>query len=776
MSDNASEALLLGRTIDECRLPPPTPRPPKPRRPNIVMWVMDDVGYGHLSPYGGLIDMPVMQRLVDRGIRFANAHATPLCSPTRACLLTGRNHHSNHMPSIPRWTSGIARHDANIPRENAFLSEILLREGYATMCIGKWHLTPISSLNPASARDAWPLGRGFERFYGFLAGQTSQYDPHLVIDNSPVYPPRTSSDGYHLSEDLVDVGMRYVKELRAGDLEKPFFMYLAFGASHAPHHAPKTWIDRFRGRFDMGWDEYRNIVHASQQQLGLVPAGSPLSQRDPDVPAWDSLDGEQQQVAARLMEAFAGMTSHMDHQVGRLIDELLAMGELENTILIAMSDNGASSEGGAYGAFNNQQFQGTGKLEQITATLADLDAIGSRDAYNHFPWGWAWSGNTPFRRWKRETYRGGCAVPFVVSWPARLRHHHGNRNGFVHVIDVMPTVLELLDIEAPQNMAGVVQAPIEGISFAAQLADPEAPSMHTVQYYEILGHRALHYHGWRAVCPWPGTSWKEGARGWSAELLAADLERLEQLGWELYDLRVDPGEVVNLAPREPERLRSMVSMWWHEAGSYRVLPMLGRAPRPHRLPGPEPARRYTYYPGTAPVFIEAAADIVNVNYVIRAELDIARSDASGMILAHGGKFGGYGLFVHQGRPRFVYNYLGLADTVFESNRTLPVGRCTLTFAFQKAGVPEPAKGFGARGIGRLFVNDEEVVSGALDKTVPVMLNFSGSLTCGYHHAEPFRGYEPPFYFTDTIRRVDVWTHGTAPIDEALATEVWLKRQ
>ena len=775
MSDNVPDSPVLGRTIDECLLPAPAPRQPAPRRPNIVLWLMDDVGYGHLSPYGGLIDMPALQRVVDRGMRFSNAHATPLCSPTRACLLTGRNHHSNHMPSIPRWTSGIARHDANIPRANGFLSEILVRAGYATMCIGKWHLTPISALNPASSRNAWPLGRGFERFYGFLAGQTSQYDPHLVVDNSPIYPPRTSSDDYHLSEDLVDVGLRYVKELRAGDLEKPFFMYLAFGASHAPHHAPKAWIDRFRGRFDMGWDEYRGLVHANQQRLGLVPEGSPLSVRDPDVPAWESLDRGQQQVAARLMEAFAGMTAHMDHHVGRLLDELGAMGELENTIVIAMSDNGASSEGGTYGAFNNQQFQGTGRLEQITATLEDLDAVGSRDAYNHFPWGWAWSGNTPFRRWKRETYRGGCAVPFVMSWPERFAEH-GNRDGFVHVIDVMPTMLALLGIDAPESIAGAVQSPIEGISFAGQLADQAAPSRHTVQYYEILGHRALHHDGWRAVCPWPGTSWKEGGRGWSAELLAKDLDRLEQSGWELYDVRVDPGEVVNLASRDPERLRNMVSMWWHEAGRYGVLPMLGRAPRPQRAPGAESPRRYTYYPDTAPVFIEAAADVVNVNYVMRAELDLARAGVSGMVLAHGGKFGGYGLFVLEGRPRFVYSYLGLTETVFEANRMLPAGPCALTFAFEKTAPPDGAKGYGAPGIGRLYIDGEEVASGVLEKTAPVMLNFSGSLTCGYHHAEPFSGYTPPFRFEGLIRRVDVWSHGTRTVDEALAREVYLKRQ
>ena len=336
--------------------------------------------------------------------------------------------------------------------------------------------------------------------------------------------------------------------------------------------------------------------------------------------------------------------------------------------------------------------------------------------------------------------------------------------------------MELLDIEAPESIGGVAQSPIEGTSFAGQLGEARESLGHVLQYYEMMGHRSLYLDGWRAVCPWPGPSFKEGGRGWPVELLAQDLERLENSGWELYDVQSDPGEVVNLAAQEPARLRKMISMWWHEAGRCGVLPILGRAPRTQPHAGPEPVRQYAYYPDTAPVFIEAAANIVNVNYLIRAELHIPVGGASGMVLAHGGKFGGYGLLVLNGRPRFVYNYLGIAETVFEADRSLPAGSCTLSFAFEKIGAPDSARAYGAPGIGRLFVNSEEVASGRLVKTVPVMLNFSGSLTCGYHHAEPFPGYEPPFRFTGTIRRVDVYTHGSRSIDEALETEVYLKRQ
>ncbi|MGE0800613.1 MAG: arylsulfatase [Lautropia sp.] len=764
---------FIGRTLDESVIPP-VAAVTRRRRPNIVLWMMDDVGFGNLGPYGGLVEMPALQRLVDRGMRFTNAHVTPLCTTTRACVLTGRNHHSSHMPAIPRFSSGLAAHDTRIPREHGFLSQMLVEHGYATLCLGKWHLTSLADLNPAAPRDAWPLGRGFERFYGFMAGQTSQFDPHLCVDNGALYPPRTTGGDYHLSADLVDTGMRYVKELRSGDLDKPFFMYLAFGASHAPHHAPQAWIDRYRGRFDMGWDRYREIVHERQQQMGIVRPGSPLSQRDPDVPAWSDASVEQRAVHARFMEAFAGMTAHMDHQVGRLLDQLEAMGELDDTIVIAMSDNGASSEGGIAGAYNNQHFQG--KIDQVSATLDNLDAIGGPDAYNHYPWGWAWAGNTPFRRWKRETYRGGCAVPFVVSWPGGLAERHGNRDGFVHAIDVVPTVLELLALDAPATLAGVAQAPLHGTSFRAQLLDPAVPSRHRVQYYEIMGHRSLHCDGWRAVCPWPGPSWKEAGRPWPSDLLAADLERLEERGWELYDVRTDPAETHDLATTEPERLRAMVAWWWHEAGRYGVLPLAGKPPAAPKGPD-QPVRLHRFYPDTAPVFIEAAPDIINANYRISADLEVGAQPAEGMILAHGGKFGGYALFFIEGRPQFLYNYLGLRETIVSASDPLAPGRHRISVVFRKQGAPEFAQGRGAPGIVQLLADGTVLAEGRIDPTAPVMLNFSGTLTCGYHHMEPFNdSYTAPFRFNGTIHEVAVATHGERVLDAALAQEVFMKRQ
>ena len=767
------------RTLDEIAVSGARAETPRTsaRRPNIVLWMMDDVGVGNLSPYGGLVDMPAMQRIADRGFLFTSFHVTPLCAPTRACVLTGRNHHTNHMGSLPRFVSaGAGTQDGKIPRENGFLPEMLLEEGYATMCLGKWHLTTLPELNFAASRKAWPLGRGFERFYGFLAGQSSQFSPHLVQDNGPLHPPRVEGPGYHLSEDLVGTGIRYVRELRSGDRDKPFFMYLSFGAGHSPHHVPREWMERYRGRFDAGWDEYRQVVHRRQQELGIVPKDSPLSGRDPDVPPWSEQSEEQRTVYARFMEAFAGMCSHMDHEVGRLMDELEALGELDDTIFLVMSDNGASSEGGPEGAYNNLQFHG--QLEQVSASLANIDRIGTPEAYNHYPWGWAWAGNTPFRRWKRETYRGGCAVPFVVSYPARLPEGHGTRAGFAHAIDVVPTLLDLLAVEPPRALAGVAQAPIEGTSVLAHILDRGVPSGHDVQYYEMMGHRAIHADGWRAVCPWPAPSAKEAGPAQPGkdhrfkDLHARDLDRLEESGWELYRITDDPAESRNLAAEEPRRLQAMISRWWYEAGRFGVLPLMG-AP-----PGKAQAKPSlgVFFPGMAPVFIEAAPSVTGTDFTISAQIAAGSQPAHGMLLAHGGKFGGYALGVFDGKPRFIYNYFGLSETSVSSPSALLPGNHVVRADFRRTGPPAPERGRGAPGVLTLSVDGRKVAHGEIVDTAAGMLSFTGTLTCGYHHAEAFNAdYVAPFAYNGRIFRVVVATGG-ATIDEALEQRDYMRRQ
>jgi arylsulfatase len=772
----------IGRTVDESVPFEGLDKPARRKYPNVVIWVLDDVGYGDLSPYGGLVDMPVMQSLVQRGVRFDNAHVTPLCTPTRACLLTGRNHHSNHMPAVPRWAANLSFpvFDCRIPRENGFLSEILLDQGFATFCVGKWHLTSIEDLSPGASRDAWPLGRGFERFYGFMAGQTSQFSPHLVVDNHSVLRHEPFPEDYHLSEDMVDKAIRYIHELRSADSEKPFFLYLAFGAGHAPHHAPRDWIDRFKGRFDMGWDRYREIVHARQIEMGIFPEDSPLSQRDPDVPRWDGLDDKQKKIYCRYMEAFAGMTAHMDAQVGRLLAVLADLGELDNTIILAVSDNGASSEGGAFGSFNNQQWQGRGSSvdsKQISTEYSDIDLIGGPLSYNHYPWGWAWAGNTPFRRWKRETYRGGCAVPFVLSWPEGIAGRGERRNQFIHGIDVLPTLLDLLEISPSERIAGIQQSPIEGKSFAGCIQDADRPTDHLTQYFECIGHRSIFHDGWRAVCPWPGPSFDGAEKKWPAEITAQDLDRVEEEGWELYHVAIDPAESRNLASEESERLRRMINLWWQEAGKYGVLPIAGRPGRP----APEDAlkalpRRHVYFPDTAPVFIENAANVINADYSISANMDIRSGSDAGMLLAHGGRFGGYGFLIRSGKPCFVYNCLGISQIEIEAPNPLSPGPHQVIFRFTTDGPPDFNAGWGAPGEGELLVDDEVVATGRIEQTAPVMLSFSGMLTCGYHPAEPFLDYPLPFRFTGKLKRVTVEIKNSAAPNADAERTVFMRRQ
>ena len=441
-----------------------------------------------------------------------------------------------------------------------------------------------------------------------------------------------------------------------------------------------------------------------------------------------------------------------------------------------LSDNGASSEGGADGAYNNLQFHG--QLEQISASLENIDAIGSRDAYNHYPWGWAWAGNAPFRRWKRETYRGGVAVPFIMSWKDGLPDTYGNRPGYAHAIDFVPTLLDLIGVEAPNAIGGIAQSALEGTSFAQHLVDVAQPSEHVVQYDEMMGHRAIYDDGWRAVCPWPAPSVKEaGPRGPGKdyrfkEMRAEDLDRLEASAWELYRLSDDPAESRNLAKAEPVRLSRMISRWWHEAGRYGVLPIMG-APHGKRQAKPT---LHVFFPDTAPVFIEAAPSITNTDYAVEADLEIEGDHAEGMLLAHGGRFGGYGLLMRDGYPVFVYNYFGLSEVAIASPRRVGSGRHSVRVEFKRSGPPAPDQGRGAPGVLSILVDGDKVASGSLVDTAAGMLSFTGMLTCGYHPGEPFKqGYSPPYKFSSTIHRVSVATGGASG-DMTTDLEEYFRRQ
>lgn len=747
---------VIGRTYDESREGSRPSKEGNGNRPNVLIWLMDDVGFGQLSPYGGLVDTPALQRIADRGTQFTNGHSTPLCAPTRACLLTGRNHHTNNMASLPRFAAQFPGHDGNVPFENGFISEILQNEGYATFAAGKWHLSPVDGTHMGASRRTWPLGRGFDRFYGFMGGQTDQFHPHLVSDNHVILPPKSPEEGYHLSEDLVDQSIGFINDLKNADSSKPFLLYLAFGAGHSPHQAPKEFIEPYRGHFDMGWDKYRELVFEKQVENGIIPASAKLSALDPDVPRWETLQDSEKAFSARLMEGFAGMVTHMDYQVGRLLNHLERIGELDNTVIIVLSDNGASSEGGAKGALNYQQNWGGG-VEAVMPSPEELENVGGPKTFSNYPWGWAWAGSTPFRRWKRETYRGGCGVPFIASWPGTSGQKQLD-DQFVHVIDVVPTLLDGLGVEPPDTINGYSQSPIEGVSFYQALSDGPKPAVPRTQYFEMWGHRAIYHNGWRAVCPWPGTSYAEAGVGFPTEMTGSDLDRLEESGWELYNVSEDPSETVNLAATEPKQLNRLVQLWWEAAGRYKVLPLISKLPKGIQagMTPDEWIPKYTYYPGTAPIGMETAVNTINISHRITADVEIQGGSAEGILLSLGDVFGGYCLFMNEGRLYYAYNSLGRDVTLLESRTVVAPGKHRLTYDFQRTGEPDFELGLGAPGRGRLMVDDEVVCEAQLNTTVPRMLSFTGTLTCGYHHGEPICDtYVSSFPFTELLNKVVV---------------------
>ena len=566
---------VIGRTFDVSEPAWPAPLRAKDGAPNVLFIVLDDTGFGHLGCYGSPINTPNIDALARDGLLYANMHTTALCSPSRTCFLTGRNHHSNGMACITEGATGFPGYNGIIPFENGFISEMLLGQGYNTYAVGKWHLTPAEQISAAGPYDRWPLGRGFERYYGFLGGDTHQYYPELVRDNTQVEPEKSPEEGYHLTPDLVEKAKGMIADAKQVAPNKPFFMYFCTGAQHAPHHVPKEWADRYKGKFDKGWDHYRKETFERQKKLGLIARDAQLSRHDPDVQDWASLSDDERKLYARMMEVFAGFLEHTDHYIGELIQSLKDMGEYDNTLIMLVSDNGSSAEGGPTGSVNENKFFNN-VPDDLQQNLAAIEDIGGPKYFNHFPWGWTHAGNTPFRRWKRETYRGGVSDPFIISWPRGIKAKGGIRTQFCHGIDMVPTVLDCLGIEPPTHIRGVSQSPIQGVSLKSSFEDPAAEALHKTQYFEMFGTRALYHDGWRAVCPWPGPSFVEAEHAFGDGIDHDMLNKLDAEGWELYDLSKDQTETTDLARKEPARLIGMIGMWYTEAGKYNVLPLDSR--------------------------------------------------------------------------------------------------------------------------------------------------------------------------------------------------------
>ncbi len=769
---------VIGRTFDESRAAWPTPLRARTGMPNVLFIVLDDTGFGQLGCYGSPIRTPNIDRLAKNGLRYANMHTTALCSPTRSCLLTGRNHHSNHMACITEGATGFPGYDGIIPFENGFLSEILHQQGYSTFAVGKWHLTPTSEISAAGPYDRWPLGRGFDRYYGFLGGDTHQYYPDLIHDNHQETPPKTPEEGYHLTEDLVDRAIGFIADTKQVAPDKPFFLYFCPGAQHAPHHVPKEWADKYRGAFDDGWDRYREKTFARQVEMGLLPQGTELSPHDPDVQDWNGLSEGERNLYARMMEVFAGFLEHTDHHIGRLLDFLERTGQLDNTLILLISDNGASAEGGPSGSVNENKFFNNvpDSLEQNLAALADL---GGPRYFNHYPWGWTWAGNTPFRRWKRETFRGGVTDPFIVHWPNGFESRGEVRHHYAHAIDLLPTVLACLEVDPPKQIRGVSQSPIEGVSLAHTFDASDAPTARVTQYFEMFGHRSIYHDGWRAVCPWPGRSFSEGRR-FGATLTKDDLQELDATGWELYHIAEDPTEIHDLAAEHHGKLIELISLWYAEAGKYNVLPLDGRGtlrlaePRPqlteHRVTA-------TYFPSTQTVPEGQAPRILNRPHNITVEVEIPAGGAEGVLVSQGGVDGGYSLYVKDGRLHYAYNYVAAKVFHLRSKSTLPEGKLSLRFEFQPTGGADLEHGKGTPGRARLYVNKQLVGAMELPYTIPLCLGLAAGISVGRDEGAPVApDYQSPFAFTGTLESVTFDVSGDLLEDKDAQMRVVMARQ
>ena len=723
---------------------PPEPRPPA-GAPNVLLVVLDDVGFAQLGCFGSDIATPNLDRLAAGGLRYSGFHTTALCSPTRACVLTGRNHHAVGMGRIVDLATGFPGYDARIPPSCAMLPAMLTPHGYAAYAVGKWHLTPEDEEHLGARRDRWPLGKGFERFYGFFPGETHQFVPALIHDNHHVEPPGRYEDGYHLTADLVDHAIEHVEDLRNVDVDKPWLLYLATGACHSPHQAPAEWVARYRGHFDRGWDEWRETTLARQKAEGLLSEHTELSPRPEWVPAWADLSDTERRVYARYMEAFAGYLSHTDHELGRLFDRLDAMGELHNTVVMVLSDNGASSEGGPTGSLNDGRVWNA--LPRTVEEAAErLDDIGGPRLHNNYPWGWTVAGNTPFRRWKRETHEGGVADPLIVHWPAGIAARGEVRHQYVHAIDLTPTLLDVIGIEPPATVAGVPQRPLDGVSFAETFTAADAPERHTTQYYEMLGCRALYHEGWKAV---------------TYHEVQADEPGLDQVTWELYDLRADPSECHDLAAAEPERLAAMIERWWVEAERHQVLPLDNRPFSElvfERASSVPPRARYTYWPGRAPVpesvavNVRARAHTISAHVTIPADLD----RVEGVLAVQGSVLGGWSFhLLGDGRLCYVHNLVGwrLYRVEADVGRLAP-GDHVLAFRFD----PPRAE---------LLVDGAVVGTGEVKRTVWSRFSLTGAgLTAGWSpdFSPADEDYRGRFEFTGTLHRVDIDVAGDPQVD------------
>ncbi len=739
--------------------------------PNVLYLVWDDIGIATWDCFGGLVDMPNMSRIADRGVRLSQFHTTALCSPTRASLLTGRNATTVGMATIEEFTDGFPNSSGRIPFETALLPEVLAERGWNTYCVGKWHLTPLEEANLAATKRHWPLNRGFERFYGFLGGETDQWYPDLIHDNHPVEPPATPDEGYHLSKDLADRTIEFIRDAKVIAPDKPWFSYVCPGAGHAPHHVAAEWADKYAGRFDMGYERYREIVLENQKRLGIVPPDTELSPINPyadltgpngepwplqdTVRPWDSLDEQEKGLFCRMAEVFAGFLSYTDAQIGRVLDYLEESGQLDNTLIVVISDNGASGEGGPNGSVNEVKFF-NGYVDTIEESLHLKDQLGSPQTYNHYPTGWAMAFNTPHKLFKRyASHEGGIADPAIISWPSGIAAHGEVRDNYINVADVTPTVFELLDITPPATVRGVPQKPLDGTSFAGALRNPDLPTGKETQFYAMLGTRGIWHRGWFA-----NTLHAATPSGWG---------HFDEDRWELFHIESDRSQCHDLAEQYPERVEELKALWFSEADKYNGLPLADlnmfevySRERPY-LTGARTS--FTYYPDSAPVGLGAAVELRGQSFSVLVETTVTDENASGVLYKHGGGHGGHVLYVADGALHYIYNFMGEDEQAVAAENAVTVGAHIFGVRWERTGTVEGSH----TPLGTVTLHVDDAVVATLEgvRTHPASFGLAGAgVSVGRNAGQSVSPrYQAPFAFTGgSIAKAVVDISGTPYVD------------
>jgi arylsulfatase len=695
--------------------------------PNVIVVLVDDIGFGHSSAFGGPCKMPTLERLAQNGLKYNRFHTTALCSPTRTALLTGYNHHSNNAGAIMEVATAFPGNTGVRPQTITPMAEVLRQNGYSTSAWGKYHETPPWEVSVSGPFDRWPTHSGFEEFYGFIGGETNQWDPMIAHGTTFKRKPEDDSD-YHFTTDMTTQAISWMQAQQSLTPDKPFFMYFATGATHAPHHAPKEWIEKYRGQFDTGWDKLREQTLARQIELGVVPPGTKLAPKPEAIKDWDQLTKDEQRLFARQMEVFAGFASHTDNEVGRLVESLEEMGELDNTLIVYLvGDNGSSAEGGMLGMFNEMTYF-NGVAETTEFMLQKIDQWGVPECFNHFAAGWAVAGNTPFT-WTKQVASnfGGTRNGIVFHWPNGIKAKGEVRSQFHHVVDLAPTIFEAAKVPAPKEVNGVPQKPIEGVSMAYSFDAPKAPERRETQYFEIAGNRAVYHDGWFA-----GTVHKAPWEGVPRHMLTEDV-------WELYHVDDDFSMARNLAAQNPAKLKELQALFTQEAIEHHVLPIDDRtierfdpkvAGRPDLMNG---RMELTVYPGMIYMTENAFINVKNASFDLEAQVDLKQDGSSGVLLAQGGRFGGWAFWVNQGKPVFSYNFLGLELYQVEGTRAVGAGKHSLKVAFDYNG---EGGARGAGGTATLFIDGEKVGEGKVAKTHPNTFSLDDTADTGVDTGTP----------------------------------------